>query len=397
MKQLKWGVCLFLFLTSITQGYAYDYTPVKTGAENTEAYLPLLQGKRVGVMANHSSLIGQTHLIDSLVSLGIDVRMIFAPEHGFRGTADAGQTIDNQIDEKTGIPVLSVYGSTLCPPDSVMQQLDVTVFDIQDVGLRFYTYLSSLYYLMEACARNQVPLVVLDRPNPNGHMVSGPILDMKYQSFVGVIPVPVVHGMTLGELAIMINRRHWLPDSLQALVQVAPCLHYTHHTPYSLPVKPSPNLPNNRAIWLYPALCPFEATCVSVGRGTSSPFQVYGHPKMTASDFSFTPESMPGATQPPHKGTLCYGVDLRTLPPDNVVRSQGFTLTYVVDAFQQLRAAGLPESDFFLSNFFEKLVGVAYIRPMILEGKSASQIEAVWAQELDQFKKERLTYLLYPL
>lgn len=370
---------------------------IVTGAANTQAYLHLLEGKRVGVLTNHTALIGTTHLVDSLLSLGVNVTMIFAPEHGFRGKADAGDAINNDVDAQTGIPIISVYGGKKYrPADSLMQQLDVAVFDIQDVGLRFYTYLSSLYYFMEACARNQVPLIVLDRPNPNGHIVSGPILDTTYRSFVGIVPVPVVHGMTLGEMAGMINRKHWLPNAQEVQLTVAPCLNYTHHSHYTLPVKPSPNLPNNRAIYLYPSLCPFEATVISLGRGTDFPFQVYGHPSMDSSDFTFTPKPVDGAMNPPQKGNLCYGVDLRTQPTNEEIWEQGFSLQYVIDAYTQwYRNTGLDKA-FFLSNFFEKLVGVSYIRPMILEGKTAAEIAACWQDELEAYKLERKQYIIYP-
>ncbi|HPV87782.1 MAG TPA: DUF1343 domain-containing protein, partial [Bacteroidales bacterium] len=285
--------CLFyyigiigLFLLSVSCGNRWNNEPLRTGAENTDTYLSLLEGKRVGMLTNHTALIDETHLVDSLISLGVDIRMIFAPEHGFRGNEDAGTRIDHHTDGATGVPIVSVYGAGFIPADSLMQQLDIAIFDIQDVGLRFYTYLSSMYYFMVACARNDVPLIVLDRPNPNGHIVSGPVLDMQYRSFVGIIPIPVVHGMTLGELACMINGELWLPDSLQVSLTVVPCLNYTHSTHYELPVKPSPNLPNNRSIYLYPSLCLFEGTRVSLGRGTEFPFQVYGHPKMSGYDFS---------------------------------------------------------------------------------------------------------------
>lgn len=369
---------------------------LRTGAENTTAYLNLLDGKRVGVLANQSSTIDGAHLVDSLVSLGVDIQMIFAPEHGFRGDADAGAKITNDLDPATGIPIISVYGNARRPSDSLMQQLDVAVFDLQDVGLRFYTYLSSMYYYMEACARNNVPLIVLDRPNPNGHIVSGPVLDMQYQSFVGIVPVPVVHGMTLGELACMINQKRWLPDSLQVSLTVVPCLNYTHHTEYILPIKPSPNLPDNRSIYLYPSLCPFEATVMSLGRGTAYPFQVYGHPQMQGCSFSFTPVPTPGAQHPPQQDKLCYGVDLRTSPPNEVIWEEGFTLKYVIDAYTNLHNSCGMEDDFFLSSFFERLVGASYVRPMILEGKTAEEIAAFWYDELEAFKKERIHYLIYP-
>ena len=396
MKQLYYiGLVGFsLFLTFC--GLHKESHALRTGAENTEAYLSLLEGKRVGIMTNHTATLGETHLVDSLVELGVDIRMIFGPEHGFRGHADAGSRFGDHLDEETGIQVISVYGATLIPADSLIQQLDVVVFDIQDVGLRFYTYLSSMYYLMEACARNQVPLIILDRPNPNGHIVSGPVLDMKYQSFVGIVPIPVVHGMTLGEMAGMINGENWLPAGLQAEVLVVPCENYTHSTHYQLPLKPSPNLPINRSIYLYPSICLFEATHVSLGRGTEFPFQVYGHPNMTGYDFSFTPVPVPGAQNPPQKGNLCYGVDLREYPSNEEVWSQGFDLSYVMDAYYNLKESIGMDEDFF-TPYFEKLVGVDYVRPMIRQGATAEEIAAQWQDELEQFKEKRKAYLLYPL
>lgn len=394
--------CLFyyigiigLFLLSVSCGNRWNKEPLRTGAENTDTYLSLLEGKRVGVLTNHTALIDETHLVDSLISLGVDIRMIFAPEHGFRGNEDAGTRIDHHTDGATGVPIVSVYGAGFIPADSLMQQLDIAIFDIQDVGLRFYTYLSSMYYFMVACARNDVPLIVLDRPNPNGHIVSGPVLDMQYRSFVGIIPIPVVHGMTLGELACMINGELWLPDSLQVSLTVVPCLNYTHSTHYELPVKPSPNLPNNRSIYLYPSLCLFEGTRVSLGRGTEFPFQVYGHPKMSGYDFSFTPLPVPGAMNPPQKGNLCYGVDLRTSPPNDIIWANGFDLTYVIDAFRNLQENDGMGEDFF-TPYFEKLVGVNYVRTMILEGKEADQIAAMWYEDLESFKQKRKEYLIYP-
>jgi len=385
------GLCISLSACNNPQ----ENNMLRTGAENTNAYLALLEGKRVGILTNHTALIEGTHLVDSLLSLGVDIRMIFAPEHGFRGDEDAGTRLDHQTDPKTGIPIISVYGSVFIPADSLMRQIDVAVYDIQDVGLRFYTYLSSMYYFKEACARNNVPLLVFDRPNPNGHIVSGPVLDMQFRSFVGIIPIPVVHGMTLGELACMINGEFWLKDSLQTSLTVIPCLNYTHHTLYQLPVKPSPNLPNNRSIYLYPSICLFEATPVSLGRGTDFPFQVYGHPQMAGYDFSFTPQSVPGARNPIQKDVLCYGVDLRTAPPDEVIWSNGFDLQYVIDAYRNLNEnAGIGEK--FFTSYFEKLVGVDYVRPMILQGKDADEIAMLWYDQLEEFKIKRSQYLIYP-
>ncbi|MCL2727137.1 MAG: DUF1343 domain-containing protein [Bacteroidales bacterium] len=372
---------------------------VVTGAQQTEVYLPLLLEKRVGILTNHTATIGERHLVDTLVSLGVNIQTIFAPEHGFRGVITAGHAVPSEVDPETGISIVSVFGrSRYIPADSIMQQLDIVVYDIQDVGLRFYTYLSSMYYMMEACARNHVPLILLDRPNPNGHYVDGPILDVeKYRSIVGVLPIPVVHGMTLGELAGMINGKYWLKDSLQCDVTVIKCLNYTHQTFYHLPIPPSPNLPNSRSIYLYPALCPFEGTVVNLGRGTDWPFQVYGHSEMTGYDFSFTPTTF--YAEPPFAqqvNMLCYGVDLRTEPSNEEVFKDGFTLKYVIDAYQNLND-NTQIGELFFRSFFERLVGVPYIRTMIMEGKSDSEIKACWKEEVEQFKNDRTPFLLYPL
>ena len=388
--------CLFACMTSCCDQPKSD-AQVITGAQQIEVYLPLLQEKRVGILTNHTATVGDTHLVDTLISLGVNIQTIFAPEHGFRGTTQAGGYIDNEIDPLTGISIISLYGKINMPPDSIMQQLDIMIYDIQDVGLRFYTYMTSMYYLMEACARNQVPLILLDRPNPNGHYVDGPLLDIEHhRSFVGIIPIPVVHGMTLGELTGMINGKYWLKDSLQCDVTVIKCKNYTHQTLYEVPIAPSPNLPNSRSIYLYPALCPFEGTVVSLGRGTEAPFQLYGHSEMTGYDFSFTPVSVPAALNPPQKDKLCFGVDLRTEPSNEVIFEEGFTLKYVVDAFQNLNN-NIQIGEAFFRSSFERLVGVSYARTMILEGKSADEIKALWKEDVEQFKIDRMPYLLYPL
>ncbi|MCL2502057.1 MAG: DUF1343 domain-containing protein [Bacteroidales bacterium] len=372
--------------------------PVITGAEQIEAYLPLLQQKRVGILTNHTAMIGQTHLVDSLLSLGVNIHTIFAPEHGFRGDVDAGGAINDDVDPITGIPIVSLYGiGRYMPTDSMMQQLDIMIYDIQDVGLRFYTYMTSMYYLMETCARNNVPLILLDRPNPNGHYVDGPLLDTaKHRSFVGIIPITVVHGMTLGELTGMINGEKWLKGGLQCDVTVIKCKNYTHQTLYSVPIPPSPNLPNDRSIYLYPSLCLFEGSAVSLGRGTDAPFQIYGHPEMTGHDFSFTPVSVQAARRPLHMDKLCFGVDLRTEPSNEAIFEEGFTLKYVIDAYQNLNNAIQIGEGFFRPSF-ERLVGVSYVREMILAGKGADEIKAMWKGDVEQFKKARAPYLLYPL
>ena len=358
-------------------------------SEQTGRYLPLLEGRRVGIMTNHTGTVGRTHLVDTLRSLGVDIRVVFAPEHGFRGQADAGESVASYRDRKTGIDVVSVYGSTKRPPDSIMQRLDVLLFDIQDVGLRYYTYLSSMHYLMEACAANGKRLIVLDRPNPNGFYVDGPVLEAKHRSFVGMHPIPVVHGMTLGELARMIDGEGWLRDGLRCKLTVIPCRGYTHRSRYRLPTAPSPNLPNMRAVYLYPSLCFFEGTPVSLGRGTDFPFQAYGHPELQG-DFSFTPRSNAGAKNPPLKDKLCHGVDLRTSPSDERIWERGVDLGYVIDCYRQLNLG-----EKFFTPMFDRLTGTDYVRQMILQGAGADRIKARWADDVKRFKQTRKPYLLY--
>ena len=360
---------------------------IETGAEQTG--LPLLEGRRVGIMTNHTGTVGRTHLVDTLRSLGVDIRVVFAPEHGFRGQADAGESVASYRDRKTGIDVVSVYGSTKRPPDSIMQRLDVLLFDIQDVGLRYYTYLSSMHYLMEACAANGKRLIVLDRPNPNGFYVDGPVLEAKHRSFVGMHPIPVVHGMTLGELARMIDGEGWLRDGLRCKLTVIPCRGYTHRSRSRLPTAPSPNLPNMRAVYLYPSLCFFEGTPISLGRGTDFPFQTYGHPKLQG-DFSFTPRSNAGAKNPPLKDKLCHGVDLRTAPSDERIWERGVDLGYVIDCYRQLNLG-----EKFFTPMFDRLTGTDYVRQMILQGAGADRIKARWADDVERFKQTRKPYLLY--
>ena len=362
---------------------------IETGAEQTGLYLPLLEGRRVGIMTNHTGTVGRTHLVDTLRSLGVDIRVVFAPEHGFRGQADAGESVASYRDRKTGIDVVSVYGSTKRPPDSIMQRLDVLLFDIQDVGLRYYTYLSSMHYLMEACAANGKRLIVLDRPNPNGFYVDGPVLEAKHRSFVGMHPIPVVHGMTLGELARMIDGEGWLRDGLRCKLTVIPCRGYTHRSRYRLPTAPSPNLPNMRAVYLYPSLCFFEGTPISLGRGTDFPFQAYGHPELQG-DFSFTPRSNAGAKNPPLKDKLCHGVDLRTSPSDERIWERGVDLGYVIDCYRQLNLG-----EKFFTPMFDRLTGTDYVRQMILQGAGADRIKARWADDVERFKQTRKPYLLY--
>lgn len=380
---------LFLFLLVSAISYAQT-AKVVVGAESTKEYFTMLKGKRIAVMSNHTGMVGDEHLVDMLVKNKFNVVAIFSPEHGFRGNADAGEHVSSSIDKKTGIPIRSLYdGDAGKPSKESLELFDVMVIDIQDVGLRFYTYYITMVKLMDACAEYNKKMLVLDRPNPNGHYVDGPILDMKHKSGVGWLPIPVVHGMTLGELAQMTNGEKWLPESRVCDLAVVKCKNYTHQTLYELPIAPSPNLPNMQAIYLYPSTCLFEATPVSLGRGTSFPFEVYGHPNMKGYDFSFTPRSIEGAKNPPQLNRLCYGVDLREVPHDEIFKN-GFDLSYVIDAYQNLNL-----DDHFFRPFFEKLVGVDYIRKMIIAGKSADEIKLMWQDDVAKFKKQRAPYLLY--
>ena len=363
---------------------------IKVGAEITDAYFPLIKDKRIAVMSNQTGIVGDEHLVDMLVKEGLNVVGIFSPEHGFRGTADAGEHVASSVDDKTGISIWSLYGSGSGKPSaSRMKEFDVLLFDLQDVGLRFYTYYISMMRLMDACAEHNKKMIVLDRPNPNGMYVDGPILDMRHRSGVGALPIPVVHGMTLGELALMINGEKWLPKGRECDLTVVSCKNYTHQTPYELPVAPSPNLPNIHSIYLYPSTCLFEGTVMSLGRGTSFPFEVYGHPNYKNSTFSFTPRSVSGAKNPPLLNKKCYGVDLRDIPNDEIINN-GFDLSYVIDAYNNLNIGNK-----FFTSFFEKLVGVDYIRHDIIAGKSADEIKAKWANDVERFKVQRKPYLLY--
>ena len=363
---------------------------LKMGAEITNKYFPLLEGKRVAVMSNQSGMVGDEHLVDFLFAGNHNVVGIFSPEHGFRGTADAGEHVSSSVDQKTDLPIWSLYGSgTGKPTPRQMEQFDILVFDLQDVGLRFYTYYASMARLMDACAQHDKEMIVLDRPNPNGFYVDGPLLDMKHKSGVGWLPIPVVHGMTLGELALMINGEKWLPRGRVCNLTVVPCEGYTHQTRYELPIAPSPNLPNIHSIYLYPSTCLFEGTVMSLGRGTDFPFEVYGHPNYKGSDFSFTPRSVAGAKNPPLLNKKCYGVDLREMP-NRDIWERGFDLSYVIDAYQNMNIGNK-----FFSSFFEKLVGVDYIRQDIIAGKSADEIKQKWSGDVEQFVNQRRPYLLY--
>lgn len=368
--------------------------PLQTGAEQMALYLPALQGKRVGMVVNHTTRIGRTHLVDSLMARGINIKTIFAPEHGFRGQATDGEEISNGRDPRTGILITSLYGKNRKPTPQQMDSLDVLVFDIQDVGTRFYTYISTMHYVMEACAEANKPLIILDRPNPNGHYMDGPVLDPAFKSFVGMHPIPVVHGLTIGELARMINGEGWLAGSGGDKKQICPLTvvpvkNYTHQTPYTLPVPPSPNLPNQQAVALYPSLCFFEGTVVSVGRGTDKQFQVIGSPFTQYGPYTFTPVDKPGAMNPPQEGKLCYGLDLSQV----TVSRQHLMLNYFFDFFRR----ATDKTKFFLAtNYIDKLAGSDQLRLQLLAGVSEDQIRKSWQPALNAYKLKRKKYLLYP-
>ena len=360
---------------------------ILTAAEQTALYLPLLQNKNIALVVNHTSMIHQHHLVDTLMASGVAVKKIIAPEHGFRGYKDAGENIKNDKDTKTGLPVISLYGATKKPTAEHLQDMDIIIFDIQDVGARFYTYISAMHYVMEACAENQKKLIVLDRPNPNGHYIDGPILQSGFTSYVGLHPIPIVHGLTVGELAKMINGEKWLADGVQCDLTVIPVKNYTHSTPYSLPVKPSPNLPNDLSIKLYPSLCLFEGTNISVARGTLFPFQAIGYPDPVFGEFTFTPTSIPGMSKnPPHENKVCYGIDFREKEA-----AEGFSLSYLIDFYQKS-----PMKEKFFNNFFNNLAGNSILKERIIAGWDEKMIRAEWEQGLADYKSIRKKYLIYP-
>ncbi len=368
-------------------------------ANQIERYLSLLNGKRVGIVANQTSVIFKdetqkkngksefTHLVDSLLSLEVNITKVFAPEHGFRGTADAGEKVKDGIDTRTGLPIISLYGKNKKPSVAQLQDLDIVVFDIQDVGARFYTYISSLHYVMEACAEQNIPLIILDRPNPNGHYVDGPVLELEHQSFVGMHPAPIVHGMTIGEYAQMINGESWLENGIKCDITIIPVKNYTHNTTYSLPIKPSPNLPNDKAINLYPSLCLFEGTNVSAGRGTDRQFQIFGSPFLTSEvyTYQFTPQPNNGAKHPKHKGEKCFGMNLAR----ETILSE-INLNWLINAYNYTQ-----NKDEFFIPFFTKLAGTKKLQQQIENKLTEEEIKATWLDGLEAFKKTRKNYLIY--
>lgn len=365
---------------------------VTVGAARQEIYLPLLEGQRVGVLSNHTGIVAGEHIVDRLLKQGVKVTRIFSPEHGFRGTADAGEHVSGSKDTATGLPITSLYGKKSRPTVADLEDVDVIVCDLQDVGLRFYTYYITMMNLMETAADAGKKFIVMDRPNPNGMTVDGPILDMSLKSGVGRLPIPTVHGMTLGELAKMIQGEGWLGKGRKLDLEVIECKGYTHQTRYQLPIAPSPNLPDMKAVYLYPSTCLFEGTVMSLGRGTDMPFCVYGHPMMSGCSFSFTPRSMPGAKNPPLLGKKCHGRDLREIADEEIIAG-GINLDYVIDAY---RNSGMKRAGQFFTSFFDKLIGNANVRRMIESGASADEIRRTWADDVERFKLQRKPYLIYP-
>lgn len=389
MYRLKFNKFIFLFIVAFSTCIAAHSQDLKVGAECTEDYIPYLQGKAVAVVANQTSFIKQTHLVDSLLACGVNVKKIFAPEHGFRGTADAGEKIDNNIDKRTGLPVISLYGKNNKPGKEALQNIDIVVFDIQDVGVRFYTYISTMHYVMEACAEQHVEFMVLDRPNPNGFYVDGPVLEDEYKSFVGIHPVPLVHGMTIAEYAQMINGEKWLKNSIQCKLKIILCDGYDHTTKYELPIKPSPNLPNMRAIYHYPTLGLFEGTVVSCGRGTDYPFQMIGHPKFNDTTFSFVPRSIEGASKyPRYKGETCYGVDLRN---DSTLQFKAGQFNIHIVKYMYEHSSNKSE---FFNSFFLNLSGTKRLKALLLQD-NISPDNYFWKDAVAAFMKVREKYLLY--
>ena len=379
MAKIKQIICISLVLFT----FSAQAQELVLASERTDVYLNHLQNKKVGVVGNQTSMIANTHLVDSLLSLGIDIVKVFSPEHGFRGKADAGAMIKNGIDSKTGIPIISLYGKNKKPQAEQLQGIDLLVFDIQDVGVRFYTYISTLHYVMEAAAEFSIPVLILDRPNPNGHFVDGPILDTAFKSFVGMHPIPIAHGMTIGEYAKMINGEDWITTRCELIV--IEMENYSHNTNYDLPIKPSPNLPNARSVNLYPSLCLFEGTNISIGRGTDFPFQHFGAHYLK-SNYSFMPKSGEGNRNPKLENIECFGTDLRY--QDNYLTT--INLNWIIETYKQCS-----EKEKFFNSYFDTLAGNDKLKKQIIAGKTAREIKTSWKEGLEEFKKVRGKYLIY--
>jgi uncharacterized protein YbbC (DUF1343 family) len=392
MKQLKNSFLMYFLVLLFTFPLAQVSVSqqILTGAERPDLYLPMLKGKKVALVGNQTSIMPQSankHVVDFLLENGIEIKKVFVPEHGFRGTADAGEKVDNSIDQKTGLPIISLYGNNKKPTANQIADLDAVIFDLQDVGTRFFTYISTMHYIMEACAENGKKVIIFDRPNPNGNYIDGPMLKQGFESFVGMHNIPIVHGLTVGELAKMINGEKWLKGGKTVDLEVIPVANWNHKQDYNLPIKPSPNLPSDLSIKLYPSTCLFEGTVVSLGRGTYFPFQVYGYPDPKFGGFTFTPISIDGMSKtPPHQDKLCYGRDLRNEP-----MSHKFTLEFLLEAYNK---SGMKEK--FFNNYFNTLVGTDELKKQILAGKTETEIRASWQKGLEEYQKTREKYLIYP-
>jgi uncharacterized protein YbbC (DUF1343 family) len=377
-----------------------SHTSIITGAERTDKYLPFLEGKRVAIMANPTTIIGKRHLVDSLLLLDVNIVKVFGPEHGFRGNASAGMVVNDETDKLTGIPIISLYGKKKKPSNADLADVDIVIYDLQDVGCRFYTNINALVQLMEACYENQIKLLILDRPNPNGYLVDGPVLDMKYKSGIGKFPIPMAHGLTVGEFAMMANGEGWLTDGVQCNIEIVPVLNYDHDMPYELPVNPSPNLNTPQSVLLYPSTCMFEGTYLNHGRGTYSPFKVLGSPELKGKyAFSFTPHGIKGmAENPIFKGQVCYGIDLRDFDISKLRREKKINLSWIMELYK----AHPNKESFFdssLSNqmgVIENLIGSGKFREQIIRGVSEREIRNSWEPELSTYKSMRLKYLIYP-
>ncbi len=386
---VRWTLSLAIGLMMSFNIWGIDYQKVQVGAERIDLYLPMLQGKKVAVIANHTSFVGTTHLVDTLLSLDVELVKIFAPEHGFRGLADAGSHIKNGVDTKTGLPLISLYGKHKKPSAEQLKGIDLVIFDIQDVGVRFYTYISTMHLAMEACAENHIPFLVLDRPNPNGFYVDGAILEGDYRSFIGMHNIPIVHGLTVGELAKMINGEKWLKNKVVCDLTVIPCLDYTHKTWYQLPIKPSPNLPNMKSVFYYPTLGLLEGTAVSIGRGTKIPFQCVAHPLYKGGDFKVVPQSMSGAKYPKWENKQCTGFALSDKDMEALIAQKQIDIDLLLDVY-----ARVPHEKFFRSSF-TKLSGTKRLKEQLKNGTDAQSIRASWQKGLADYKVMRKKYLLY--
>lgn len=403
MAQFRHFLILFLITLSVTSCKATGKKQIKpeshqnndagafmTGAAQFDEYLPLVKGKKVVVVANQTSIVNGKHLVDQLLSKGVNLVKVFAPEHGFRGEAGPGDKVHGGKDAATGLEIVSLYGSRKKPTPDDLKDVDYVIFDIQDVGARFYTYISTLHYVMEACAENGVNVIILDRPNPNGYYVDGPVLDTSFRSFVGIAPIPIVHGLTVGEYGMMANGEGWLNGAVKCNLKVVKMKGYTHRMVYELPVRPSPNLPGMNAIYLYPSLCLFEGTAVSVGRGTAKPFEIIGFPGYSNGNFNFTPKEIPGVIKdPPYEDQECKGIDLSN-EVSRLIASKHLMIEWLIDMYK-----AYPDKEKFFTNFFEKLSGTASLREQIKKGMSADMIRKSWQPELENYKAKRKKYLLY--